>query len=121
MRMLLTFVLIFLISYLFYIFFVILRKKNKKYNPKKKRVEENFLIIKYNLDMSKINYRKFLFLIYFCNSVIIGLTVTIISNIDTKVLWQLLIAPLVLFPTILLSYGLIGRYYMKKGLYKNKK
>jgi len=87
MRTLIIFITFFSISYLFYIFFVILRKKNKKFNSKQIRVEENFLITKYKLDMRKINYRKFLFLIYFVNSVIIGITVTIIGNIDIKIIY----------------------------------
>lgn len=119
MKSLIVFIITFAISYLLYIFFVILRKKNKKFNSKKLRVEESFLITKYKLDMKKINYRKFLFLIYFVNSIIIGITVTILGNIDTKILWQLMLAPLALFPMILISYTLIGKYYIKKGCVKN--
>lgn len=118
MKNLILFLVVFIFSYLFYIIFVITRKKHKKFNPKKIKVEENYLIMKYKIDMKKVNYKKFLFLIYFCNSVIIGLTVVLIGIAD-RIFWQLLIAPVVLVPLILLSYSLIGKYYVKKGFVKN--
>lgn len=118
MENLILFLVTFSIAYLFYIIFVVTRKKNKKFNPKKLKMEEIYLISKYNLNMKKINYKKFLLLIYFCNSIIMGLTVVIIGIFD-RIFYQLLVAPVILIPLILLTYSLIGNYYVKKGYVKN--
>ena len=118
MKNLILFLIVFAFSYLFYIIFVITRKKHKKFNSKRLKIEENYLIMKYKIDMKKVNYKKFLFLIYFCNSIIIGITVVVIGIFD-KIFWQLLSAPVILIPLILLSYSLIGKYYVKKGFVKN--
>jgi len=118
MKYLIEFLIVFIFTYLFYLLFVILKKKNKKFNSKKVKVEEGFLILKYNIDLKKVNYRKFLLFIYLCNSIIFGITLVVIQIFD-DLLIQLLFAPIVLFPLILFTYSMIGKYLKKKGFVKN--
>lgn len=118
MKYLIEFFAVFIFTYLFYLFFVILRKKNKKFSIRKTKIEESFLILKYNIDIKKLNYRKFLLFIYLCNSIIFGITLVVIQ-LFKDLLWQLLFAPIVLFPLILFTYSMIGKYLKKKGFVKN--
>lgn len=118
MKYIIEFIIVFLVSFLFYLFAVILRKKNKRFVASKQKPEESFLILKYNIDMKKINYRKFLLCIYTLNSTIFAFTAVSIQLFEDLFV-QLLFAPIILFPLILISYTLIGKYYKKKGYGKD--
>ena len=107
------FIFIFIFCYLVYLFFIILRKKKNKFNPNKLKVEEAYLISKYNIDIKSLNYKKYLHLIAIINSLIFSITIQIITIFDS-ILWQLLLSIVVLVPLIIFSYSLIGKYYIKK-------
>ena len=113
MERLIEFVLVFIFCYLVYLFGIILRKKRNKFNPKKLKVEESYLISKYNIDMKKINYKKYLHLIAISNSLIFSITLQIITIFD-GLIWQLLLSIVVITPLIIIVYSLIGKYYVKK-------
>ena len=115
---LLEFVIVYVLCYLFYLFFVIFRKNNKKFDSKKLKVEESYLISKYKLDFKKINYRKYLHVVALTNSFIFALTLELIQVVK-GLFFQILISFVFLVPLILISYGFIGRYYKKKGMIKN--
>ena len=115
---LIEFISIFIFCYLVYLFGVILRKKRNKFDPKKLKVEEAYLISKYNLDMNKINYKKYLHLIAISNSLIFSITLQIVTILN-GMLWQILLSIVVITPLILLVYTLIGKYYKNKGYIKN--
>lgn len=108
------FVCVFVFCYLVYLFGIMLRKKRNKFNPKKLKVEETYLISKYNIDMKKVNYKRHLNLIAISNSLIFAITLEVVTITD-RLLWQLLFSIAVLVPLIVLTYSIIGKYYIKKG------
>ncbi len=114
MYRLIEFFSVFILCYLVYLFGIILRKKKNKFDPKKLKVEEAYLISKYNLDMKKINYKKYLNLVAISNSLIFSITVQIVTILN-GIMWQLLFSIVILTPLIVLVYSLIGKYYIKKG------
>ena len=84
--------------------------------------EIQILIVKYRLDMSKINYRGLLKIVGFVCAIDIAFITTIISFIKSDNLYILLgIGAVLTIPTILISFGLLGRLFKKKGLILNDK
>lgn len=120
MERLIEFVFIFIFCYLIYLFGIILRKKRNTFNPNKLKVEETYLISKYNLDMNKIKYKKYLHLTALSNSLIFSITLQIVTIVD-GILWQMLFSIAVLTPLIVIVYSLIGNYYKKKSCIKDTK
>ena len=79
--------------------------------------EIQILIIKYRLDMRKINYRGLLKVVGFVCALDIGFITTIVSLIKSDNPYILLgIGALLTLPTILISFSLLGRLFKKKGL-----
>ena len=120
-KVLIEFVLFFAICYVLYLFFVVFRKKVNKFKAKKPRVEESYLMGKYNIDFKKFKkkeYKKFLHVISLTNSFILSLTL-IIVNIVKSMFLKILLSIVVLIPLILISYMIIGKYYQKKGMIKD--
>jgi len=118
---LITFLLFFIICYILYLLFMVYRKKSNKFKSKKPRVEEAFLIGRYNIDFTKFKkkeYTKFLHIISLANSFIVSFTL-IIVNMVKGVFLKLILAFVCVVPLILISYMIIGKYYQKKGLIKN--
>jgi len=115
---LIEFIIVFVLCYLIYLFFVILKKKNKKFNSKKLKPEESYLILKYKLDFKKINYKKYMHVVALINSFIFALTLELVQIVKGLFL-QILISLIFLVPLILICYGFIGRYYKKKGRVKD--
>ena len=101
----------------FLLVFIIKSKKDKR---RKKPVEVNYLIGKYNLDLDKLNYKRLLNIISAVSAFDISLVVTIVSLLDSFYL-QLLIGFVLIMLLILVSYDIVGRIYMKKGCCKNGK
>lgn len=131
------FIITVIIVYLFYYIWII-RKYDKngklkvKTKAKKGEVIElqepkipseiQILIVKYRLDMSKINYRGLLKVVGFVCAIDIAFITTIISLIKSDNMYILLgIGALLTIPTILISFALLGRLFKKKGLVLNDK
>ena len=118
MKIIIEFIVIFIICYLMYFIFVIKNKKNNKYKLKKPRIEDAFLISKFNIDFKKVNYKKYLQLTSIVNSFILALTVELVQIVD-GIFFQILLSIVFLIPLILIIYFTIGKYYQKKGMIKD--
>ena len=101
---------------------VLLRgRKNKKIKEVKDDIkiptEVEILILKYHIDLSKINYKKLLKMVGLMCSIDVGLIITILSLVPTDNIYiQLLVGAILIIPTILISYAILGNYFKKKGL-----
>lgn len=116
MKMFGFFILTFFFIFLIYQLFIL--KKYKKGKTEKQLSEVNYLIYRYHIDMSKINYKKLLNVISIVSSFDMAILVTITFLFDSMLI-ELLVALILTVPIVMVSYGLVGRYYKKKGLIKN--
>ncbi len=107
----------FIVVYLFYFFFQILRKK--KLDKNKIPVELMFLIKKYHLDMDKINYRSIMNKIALVSAFDIAFIAVFVMRFIKNIYLSILIGGVLFIPLILITYSFIGIYYKKKGLIKN--
>lgn len=138
MKQVILFLLTFIFVFLFYQIFIIRKAKIKKGKKSKKKLfkkkknnkgkedilpkkpmEIKLLESKYKLDLDKINYNRLLLVVSLVSSLDISILVTLVLIIDNYLL-QILLALVLAFPLILLSYSFIGKYYVKKGLIKNE-
>ena len=109
--------------YLFIALFIIIglgnyylnkRKLNKKKNKKNKPIGEiDYLVTKFKLDKSKLNNKKMIIYIAIINSFIISFTSCLIMIIPLKLIWQMLIAFVLLFSLIYALYEIYGRHLKK--------
>lgn len=104
-----SYTIIFILYYLFFIF------KKTKYNKKKIPVEYYYLVKAYHLDEKKINYKNFLYLSALINTFIISITYVIIFHLVSGFIWQLLCGIVIMILLIIIMYGILGRYYEKRG------
>lgn len=112
MDYLIWFIIIFVIVFLFYLLWVNRRKlKLEKYN---KMGEINYLIYRYKLDKEKIDYNALSNIIALANAFIIALVGTILILIPLHYLWKMAIGLVLIIGSILIVYGFIGRYLIKK-------
>ena len=115
MEYLIRWLIVFVVIYLIYFLFVILRKKKVK--DFKENTYIKYLIRVYKLDKNKLNSKKMLHLVSLANAFIIATTYIIISSIKNFII-MLLLAFVVLIPMQLLVYHIIGKI-LKKGEVKN--
>lgn len=78
-------------------------------------MEIKYLEMRYKIDLKKVDYKKLLLVISLVSSFDIALLVSIVMMIHHYIL-EILVALLLVIPLILLSYHLVGVYYVKKGL-----
>ncbi len=109
---LLTFFFVFLIYELFLV------RKCKKNKNRKRPIEVQYLVNRYHLDLTKINYRRLLNIVSLVSALDISIIVTIISLVDSFYL-QLALGFVAVFIIILISYSIVGVIYKKKGCCKN--
>lgn len=95
------------------------KKKKRKMNANNKPIEVSLLEAKYHLDLEKLDYNKLLWIICAVSSLDITIIITLILLLDSYLI-QLLIALILTFPIILVSYSFIGKYYVKKGMIKDE-
>ncbi|MBQ9318953.1 MAG: hypothetical protein IJR82_04915 [Bacilli bacterium] len=117
MKQIILFIVIFLVIYLFYLLFVIIREKSL--NKWKTGKEMTYLKQVYKLNDDKINFKYLAHFIALSNALILATVVTIISLFKNFVI-QMLVGFLILFPTILITYHIIGKFYQKKQLRRKK-
>lgn len=106
----------FALVYLAYQLFIV--RKAKKKNAKKKPIEVIYLVNKYRLDLDKINYKLLLQCISIVSSLDISLILSIVFLFDNY-FYRIISIIVLVIPTILLSYHIVGTYYIRKGLTKN--
>lgn len=104
-----SYVLIFIVYYLFFIM------KKTKYNPNRVPVEYYYLIRVYGLDQKKINYKRFVYVMGFINTFIIASSYVIVFHLLDNFIWQLLCGIVLIILLIIIMYGILGRYYQKRG------
>ncbi|MDD6879315.1 MAG: hypothetical protein PUD59_03680 [bacterium] len=94
------------------------RKRKKCKLTKKMPAEFEVFVVKYKVDLEKVNYRYFLELMALVIAFDLGITITLISYI--KIFWISIVAGffLILF-LVFISYYFLGKYFKKKGLVKN--
>lgn len=111
MKQLILFISIFIIVYLFYLIFVISRKKSL--NKWKNGKEMLYLKYRYKLNIDKINVKVLANVVGLSNAFIMALVVTIISLFKSFLI-QMLVGIVLLIPSILIVYHIIGKYYQKR-------
>ena len=111
MTQFILFVTIFIVVYLFYLLFVISRKKSL--NKWKNGKEMLYLKYRYKLNIDKLNIKVLANVIGLSNAFIMALVVAIISLFKSFLI-QMLVGILLLIPSILIVYHIIGKYYQKK-------
>ena len=107
----------FLVIYIFYLIFYVIKKK--EYDENKVPVELVYLIRKYHLDMKKINYRRLMNQIGIISSFDIAFTGTFIFTYIKNTFLSIILGTLMLIPLIIITFSYIGIYYKKKGLVIN--
>jgi len=113
MKYLISFLVSFIVVYLFYFITVILQKK--KYEKFKSSNQVMFFVKRYKLDVKKININKFVKIISFVNSFIIALAFAIATTVSNYLL-VLLIGFITIIPLILISYHIVGLYLKKEEI-----
>lgn len=117
MEELILFLMSFVVVHLVYQIFII--RKAKRRNSTKRPVEVTYLINKYHLDIKRIDYKKLLQCVSIVSSLDISLLVSIVL-IFNNFIYQLLLIVLLVVPVILISYHVVGVYYVRKGLIINE-
>ena len=115
MEYIISFALVFLLYYLLFI------RKKTRYNKNKLPIEYYYLISLYKLDEKKINYKKFMYISGLINTFIIVTTYIIIFKLIDKWFLQLLCGIVIITLLIIICYGILGRYYMKKQNIERRK
>lgn len=116
MQELYLFMLCFFSIFIIYEIFIVNRAKKKK--AKKQPIEIRYLIVKYHLNMKKVDYKQLLQIIALVSSFDIALIVSL-SMIMDNYLFQLIVALVLVLPVILISYHFVGKFYKKKGMTDN--
>ena len=117
LNILLEYIIAYILVFILY-FFIFVRKKTK-YDKNKVPVEYYYLVSLYGLNEKKINYKRFIYNTAFINTFIIVTTYIIISKLLDKWIWQLLVGVIIIVLLIIICYGVMGRYYQKRGKKKN--
>lgn len=104
---------------------VLLRgRKNKKVKEEKEdfklHTEVAILVARYKIDLSKINYKKLLKMVYGMCSIDIGLILGIVVCVPANTYIQILCGGILMIPIILISYSILGKYLIKKGYQKKE-
>ena len=95
-----------------YIFFI---RKKQKLDKKRVPIELNYLIRIYGLNVKKINYKKFVWIYNIINAFILSSVYIIVIYLVDGFALQLVFAMILLLLLTIICYGLLGRYYQKKG------
>lgn len=96
----------------------LIKNKGKTKKGKNKKVksigEIDYLIAKFHLKESKLNKDQVIIWVSIINSFIISFTSCIVMMLNTKKIWQFLIAFVLLFSLIYALYEIYGRSLVKK-------
>lgn len=105
---LLVFFIVFIMNYIFFI------RNKQKYDKNKIPQELYYLKVLYNVNIKKINYKKFVWIYSFINTFIVSITYIIVVWLVDGLVFQVVVGIVLLFLLIIVCYGLLGRYYIWK-------
>ena len=118
MKIVIEFILVFIIIFSIYYFFTIRKcKKNKKYVP----VEVNIILMKYKIDLDIINRYSFIKLVGMVTVLILSLIITFVIEFIDNTILALLLGTIVSLLLAFIFYSIIGKYYEKKSMLVVKK
>ena len=109
LEFIIAFAVVFILNYLIFV------RKKTTYNKNKVPVEFYYLISIYKLNQNEINYKHFIYISALINTFIIVVTYLIIYHLLNKWIWQLLLGIVIIALLIIICYGILGRYYQKRG------
>lgn len=110
MHYLLLFVSVFVIVFIIYYIFVVARKKSLEKLKKSKSMD--YFKQLYYIDPEKIDMKQFAIYFGAANAFILAIIMTFLELFD-GMLVKLIVALVVMLPTIYVTYSFIGRHYMK--------
>ena len=112
MKEIISFLIYFILIYLFYLLTVILRRN--KYDKYKKSKQVIYFVKKYNLDFDKISFSKFINILSLINSFIMAITIILVQYLPNLIL-KLIVAFIALIVLILACYKLLGIYIERRN------
>lgn len=110
LEVLIDFLVIFLVVSFIYLVFI--NRKKKDFNSLKPNDFIRVFVLKYNIDVNKINYNFMINLIAIITSFIIAVTSAIIIKIE-GLIWSLLVCFVLLFILVFVLFDLAGKYIKK--------
>lgn len=110
-----SFALVFLLYYLLFI------RKKTKYNKNKVPVEYYYLVSLYKLKEKEIDYKRFMYIAGLINTFIIVTTYIVVFKLLDSWFWMLICGIVIIVLLIIICYGILGRYYMKKQNIERRK
>ena len=100
---LVLFVIIFIVYKLIY-------RRKKDFSKLKDSDEIRVFVLRYNIDIRKIDYKKLLTVLALINAFIIAFTATIIVRIES-IAWSIIVCLLIVLALIFSLFNLAGRYF----------
>ena len=110
-----SFALVFLLYYLLFI------RKKTKYNKNTVPVEYYYLVSLYKLKEKEIDYKRFMYISGLINTFIIVTTYIVVFKLLDSWFWMLICGIVIIVLLIIICYGILGRYYMKKQNIERRK
>ena len=107
----LEFIVVFLLIYFCYYIFSF--KKIKKYDRKKSPVNIKYLVLRYNLDIVKLGYKRVFKTLMLTDSFIVAFMFTITRFID-NIYVRLIVCFILIFPLFAGVYHIVATYYKKE-------
>lgn len=110
-------IIVFIIIYIANYFLLV--RKNTKFDAKKVPVEVLYLSRIYNINIKNINYKNLVRSYSLLNTIIMTTVYIIVVYLVKGVALQIIIGFVLLILLIIIGYGILGRYYEKKGSKEN--
>ena len=113
-----VFTAVFLLNYFLFV------RKNKKLKKDEMPLELIYLSGLYGIDPKKVNFRRFQYTYSIINSFIITTTYMLVIYLVKTMVFKIILGIVIIVLMIIISYGLLGRYYLyreeKLSTKKNK-
>ncbi|MEE3342998.1 MAG: hypothetical protein VZS44_02795 [Bacilli bacterium] len=110
MRIFIEYILVFILVYLLNYFLLV--RNNKKLKKKDMSPELVYLNKLYDIDVKKIDYKKFVYINAFLNTFIVTSIYIIIIYLISSLILRIILGIVLLLLMIIICYGLLGRYYL---------
>lgn len=114
-KYLIEFVIVFSVLFIFN-YFIINVKERKRKKISKKEISSSlyYLVLIYGINPDKINYHRFIIVSSLINSLIISSVYMIVVYLVHNLILKIVLGIILLGLMIVICYGLLGSYYLKK-------